>query len=107
MPSRIPRRFGLVTKNPSYKLLKQVTLINITEFTSVISDDISLQLGVNILNFGLQNILVTHEDCSHGSNTGYLLTPGASVFIEAKNLNKIKAVNQSLEGSVSVEVVAI
>jgi hypothetical protein len=107
MPSRIPRRFGLVTKNPSYKLLKQITLPDITEFTSIVSEDIFLQLGVNILNFGLQNILVTHEDCSHGSNTGYLLTPGASVFIEAKNINKIKAVNQSLDGAVSVEVAAI
>ena len=86
------------------KISKQITTDDISEFTSIHSA-ISLNDGCLVRNFSSENILVKTDSNSHGNNSGYLLKPSNSIFVEVNDISKIQVLNESGSGTVSVEVI--
>jgi len=88
----------------STKIAKQITTEDISEFTSI-NDPLALEYGCIVRNFSIVNIMVKTNANVHGSNSGYLLKPSESIFVEVDDISKIQTLNQSGTGAVSIEVI--
>jgi hypothetical protein len=99
-------RNGIDIQIPDSKIIKSITTADISDFTSIVDSDFSLSEGVLIQNINSSgDILVKHNSTSHDTKSGYLLSPGKSLFVECGNLKDVQVVNQTKTGAVSIQIV--
>ena len=58
--------------------------------------------GVTIKCIGNENVLVGNQGLLNKTDSGYLLEPGESIFIEINNLNKIYVKLAGIAGSADI-----
>ena len=103
----IKKRYPIVDiVDPSTSIVKQITIDSATDFTDIYETDFGLNEGVVVQNQNSsENILVRHSSNDHSTKSGFLLTPGKSLFIECGNLKNVQVVNESKTGTVNIQII--
>jgi len=106
------KKFGIAITNPKTMYTNLIPDSDADGFTAIntgisnagFNANLILDDGANVKNLGANEMLIKHNNTSHGDATGFILGENEEIFIECNNLSDLFVKNVTASQGISYSV---